>query len=60
MPSTTLSTIERIRSLSRRSVMSRVTFEKPRSRPDSSRSAVMTTLAHSFEPSLRTRQPSSS
>ena len=44
----------------RRSVRSRVTLAKPRSVPASSRRAVMTTLAQKREPSLRTRQPSSS
>ena len=44
----------------RRSVRSRVTFPKPRSLPDSSLSAVMTTFAQKRVPSLRRRQPSSS
>ena len=43
-----------------RSVMSLVIFENPRRFPPSSCSAVMTTLAQNCEPSLRTRQPSSS
>ena len=37
-----------------------MTFAKPTSVPSASRSAVMTTLAQKREPSLRTRQPSSS
>ena len=44
----------------RRSVRSRVTLVKPTSSPFASRSAVITTLAQNREPSLRTRQPSSS
>src|SRR5450432_1285948 len=40
------------------SVMSRLISEKPRSRPDELRVAVMTTLAQNFDPSLRTRQRS--
>ena len=43
-----------------RSVKSRVTFAKPVSSPVSSRIAVRMTLAQKREPSLRTRQPSSS
>jgi hypothetical protein len=45
---------------SRRSVMSRVILAKPSSWPLSSRIGSMTTLAQKNEPSLRTRQPSSS
>ena len=45
-------------SAARRAVRSRVTLEKPRSVPPSSRSAVMVTPAQNVEPSLRTRWPS--
>jgi len=47
-------------SASRRSVISRVIFAKPMRFPKSSRMASITTLAQKKEPSLRTRQPSSS
>jgi hypothetical protein len=43
-----------------RSVMSRVTFEKPITAPSLSRIASTTTLAQNRLPSLRTRQPSAS
>ena len=43
-----------------RSVRSRVTLANPASRPSSSRTAVIVTLAQKRLPSLRIRQPSSS
>jgi hypothetical protein len=58
--SRTLSSLSRASSASLRSVWSRVTLTKPTSRPVESRSAVSTTLAQKREPSLRSRQPSSS
>ncbi len=47
-------------SAARRSVRSRVTFANPSSLPFGSRSGSMMTFAQKREPSLRTRQPSSS